>query len=178
MPVAELKVCWGGGSFQFQGKIAGFPPFAGAVMVDEEFGVDAEGILTVVIDPTAGRAGREAKIASLVLPFSKGLIEGSVIGDVALQNIDGASSDDGEGRGVVGGEVADGVKENKVWKVGKLPDEISWVANQGGKPGSEGRRNADHRNRNSVGFRECKALLSAKVLPLTCPTRSGKVWAR
>lgn len=84
MPVAELKVCWGDGSFQFPGKIAGFPPFAGTMMVDEEFGVDAKGILTVVIDPAAGRAGREAKIAPLVLPFGKGLIEGSVIGDVAL----------------------------------------------------------------------------------------------
>ena len=69
LPVAELEVCWGGGSFQFPGKIAGFPPFAGAVMVDEELGVDAEGVSAVVIDPTAGRAGGEAKIASLRLPF-------------------------------------------------------------------------------------------------------------
>lgn len=79
---------------------------------------------------------------------------------------------------MVGGEVADGVKENKVWNVGELPDEISRVANQRGKPGGEGRRDADHGNRNSVGFRECKALLSAKVLPLTCFIRNGKVWTR
>ena len=82
-----------------------------------------------------------------------------MIGDVAPQHIDGAGSDDGEGRGVVGGEVADGVEENKARKVGELPDEISRVASQGGEPGSEGRRDADHGNRNSVGLRECKALL-------------------
>ena len=85
-----------------------------------------------------------------------------MVGDVAPQNFYGAGSDDGEGRSVVGREVASGVEENEVWKVGQLPDEISRVANQGGKPGSEGRRDADHENRNSVGLRECKALLSAK----------------
>ena len=84
-----------------------------------------------------------------------------MIGDVALQNIDGAGSDDGEGRGVVGGEVSDGVEENKARKVGELPDEISRVASQRGEPGCEGRRDADHGNRNSVGLHECKALLSA-----------------
>ena len=79
---------------------------------------------------------------------------------------------------MVGGEVTGGVKENEVWKVGELPDEICRVANQGGKPGSEGRRDADHGNRNSVGLRECKALLSAKLLPLTCPTGNGSIWVR
>ena len=101
-----------------------------------------------------------------------------MVGDVAPQNLYGTGSDDGEGRSVVGREVADGVEENEVWKVGQLPDEISWVANQRGKPGGEGRRDADHGNRNSVGFRECKALLSARVLPLTCSTRNGKLWTR
>ena len=101
-----------------------------------------------------------------------------MIGDVAPQNIDGAGSDDGEGRGGVGGEGADGVEENEAGKVGELPDEIFRGASQGGEPGSKGRRDADHGNRNSVGLRECKALLSAKVLPLTCPTRNGKVRVR
>ena len=49
--------------FEGGGKSSRFPPFAGLVMVNKEFGVDAEGVAAIIVDPPAGSTGWEPIIA-------------------------------------------------------------------------------------------------------------------
>ena len=178
LPVAELVIYDWGGSYELFRERACFPPFTGAVMVDEEFGINAKSVLSVIVDPATGCSCWKAEVAALGVPLGEGLIEISVVGDVSLEDFDGAGSDDGKRRGVIGGKVADGVEEDQTGKVGKLPDEVFRLAFEWREPGSKSRRVADHRGRNSGALRECKVQFIGKALPLTCSVRLFRIGDR
>lgn len=102
------------------GEGSGFPPLVGLMVVDEEFGVDAEGELSVVVNPAAGGSGGEAVVDGRGGgPGGEGGFEVSGVGNVAFDDFEGPRCDDGERRGVFGGEVAGGVEEDESGEVGE-----------------------------------------------------------
>ena len=74
-PGAELEVDRRGGFAELRGKVSGFPPLAGLVVVNEDFGVNAEGVGAIVVDPAAGSAGGESVVAGEgILPGGEGFL--------------------------------------------------------------------------------------------------------
>ena len=56
---------------------------------------------------------------------------------MAANDFGGAGSDDGDGRGMIGGEVADGVEEDEAGEVGELARHFMGLGREVGGPGDE-----------------------------------------
>jgi len=141
IPISDGEIGAGKGAIKSGREIAGFPPLAGLVVIDEEFGIDSEGVLAVVVDPTASCPDGKTKILiDRALPASEGGMKGVRCANVTAENLNRASSDDGDGRGVIGGEVADSVEENESRKVGEATRHIIGFRSKGSGPRSEGGR--------------------------------------
>ena len=61
-PGPECKICARFSFSDLARKVTDLPPFTGLVMENEELGIDAEGKAAIVVDRSAGSAGREAVI--------------------------------------------------------------------------------------------------------------------
>jgi len=108
------------------------------VVVDEEFWVDAEGVGAIVVDRAAGAAGGEAIVLRAgVFMTSEGVDESLGFGDVAFDDVAWASADDGDGGGVMGGEVADGVEKDEAGEVGELACHFVRLSREVGGPRDE-----------------------------------------
>lgn len=57
---------------------------------------------------------------------------------MALEDFGGIGSDDGNGRSVMGGEVADGIEEDEAGEVGELACDLVRLSREGGGPWDEG----------------------------------------
>jgi len=115
-------------------------------MIDEELGIDAEGVLAVVVGPSAGGPdGKSVVAVGGVLPVGEGGLEIGGIGDVSAEDFDRACADDGDGRGVIGGEVACGIEEDETREVGEFADDLIRLGRERGESGSKVWR----------GFHEC-----------------------
>lgn len=120
-PGAELVGGFRGGGAALVGEGADFGPLTGVVVVEEEFGVEAEGVGAIVVNPAAGGSGGEGEVWGVLGEVRvEGVFEGGGIRDVSGEDAEGAGGDDGEGGAVVGGEVTGGVEEDKSGEVAEL----------------------------------------------------------
>ncbi len=57
---------------------------------------------------------------------------------MSAEDLGGSCADDGDGRGVVGGEIADGIEEDEAGEVGELAHDFMGLCGEGGGPGKDG----------------------------------------
>ena len=142
IPGADGEIRVGEGGIKSGGEIAGFPPLTGLVVIDQEFGIDAEGVLAVIVHPAAcSPDGKAEVVIDGALPAGEGGLKGMGCANVTVENLNRARTDDGDGWGMIGGEVADGVEENESREVGEATHHFIGFGRKGCRPGREdGRR--------------------------------------
>lgn len=100
------------------------------MVVDEEFGIDAEGVGAIVIDPSASSSGGESGVVTGGASACDFLLECLVIRNVTFEDFLGSGRDDRDGWAMIGGEISGAIEENEAFEMLKLSRNVFWVAFQ------------------------------------------------
>lgn len=139
-PGAQTEPVFRIGRAEFRRKRSCFPPLAALMVIDQKFGVETEGELTIVVDPSAGCSDRETVVPGFGLgPSLKGLLQLAGLGDATPEDLDRTCSDDRDRRVVFDREVAGGVKEDQSGKMGQEVRDFPGPMGEGNRFGEEGR---------------------------------------